>query len=182
MSLANRARSSLWKLACAVRRPACGRHRTSIADRQALQRWPRREWPMSRRWSPGWHHRGMRGRCHAGSRNADRARGRRDRRGGRNARDIDLTVGMSCLRKLDWSLASGDGCGPARLTRVCAAVIAGYDRCLAAAGGLEAVREATVHDIARTPGSSPGIGVRRQINAARDNSGPTPDDGVIWRA
>jgi hypothetical protein len=44
--------------------------------------------------------------------------------------------------------------------------------CLAAAGGLEAVREATVHDIARTPGSSPGIGVRRQINAARDNSGP----------
>jgi hypothetical protein len=89
---------------------------------------------------------------------------------------------MSCLRKLGWSLASGDSCGPARLTRVCAAVIAGYDRCLAAAGGLEAVREATVHDIARTPGSSPGIGVRRQINAARDNSGPTPDDGVMWRA
>jgi hypothetical protein len=51
-----------------------------------------------------------------------------------------------------------------------------------AAGGLQAVREATVHDIARTPGSSPGIGVRRQINAARDNSGPTPDDGVMGRA
>jgi hypothetical protein len=100
--------------------------------------------------------------------------------GGRNARDIDFTAGMSWLRKLGWSLASGDSCGPARLTRVCAAVIAGYDRCLAAAGGLEAVREATVHDIARTPGSSTVIGVRRQINAARDNSGPTPDDGVMW--
>jgi hypothetical protein len=79
---------------------------------------------------------------------------------------------MSCLRKLGWSLASGDSCGPARLTRVCAAVIAGYDRCLAAAGGLEAVREATVHDFDPTPGSRPGIEVRRQIEQLGTTPGP----------
>ena len=106
---------------------------------------------------------------------------RRYRRGGRNARDIGLTAGMSCLRKLGWSLASGDSCGPARVTRVCAAVIAGYDRCLAAAGGLEAVREATVQDCPNAWKQSRDRSPR-QINAARDNSGPTPVDGVMWRA
>jgi hypothetical protein len=62
---------------------------------------------------------------------------------GPNVRNLEPTAGMSVPEEGRPSQASGDSYRPA-LMPLCAAMIAEYDRRLAAAGGLEAVREATV--------------------------------------
>jgi hypothetical protein len=85
---------------------------------------------------------------------------------------LTLRQGCQCPRKLGWSRASGDSCRPVRLTRVCAAVIAEHDRRLAAAGGLEAVREATVHDM--TQRLEAGQGSKSSGRATQPGTTPGP--------